>query len=86
MPMHSHTFVEEYTGLVGYGMDRPTDEATLAIYLQKFGDDECLKKVLPRMSREDMDTLFDLISGILRRTLEEPEYHRFFLKEDEDHH
>ncbi|MBW1763489.1 MAG: cytoplasmic protein, partial [Deltaproteobacteria bacterium] len=38
MAAHSHKFVEEYEGLVGFGMDRETDENTLIYYLQKFSD------------------------------------------------
>lgn len=81
MPKHSHSFVEQYTGLVGYGLDRATDEATMAVYIQKLGDDALLKKLLPRLSGEQMDQLFDLISLILRDHLEEEEYHQLFLKE-----
>ena len=39
MPQHSHRFVEEYDGLVGFGLDRETNEKTLTYYLQKFADD-----------------------------------------------
>ena len=51
MPQHSHDFVEEYTGLVGFGMDRPTDEATVRVYLQKFADDACMAAILPRLEQ-----------------------------------
>jgi TorA maturation chaperone TorD len=83
MALHSHRFVEEYRGLVGYGFDRATDEATLQIYLQKFSDDECMAHILPRLSREEMDQLFELISTLLRRHLDDQEYHRLFLKDPE---
>ena len=43
MPDHSHRFVEEYTGLVGFGQDRETDESSLIVYLQKFSDDDLMK-------------------------------------------
>jgi hypothetical protein len=81
MPLHRHDFVENYTGLVGYGFDRTTDEATLAVYLQKLSDDDCLKLILPRLSQAEMDALFEGISDILRRHLSEQEYHARFLKE-----
>jgi hypothetical protein len=84
MPEHSHDFVEQYTGLVGYGLDRETDQATLQVYLQKFSDDELMKLLLPRLDQEEMDQLFDLLSGILRKNLQEEEYHEHFLK-DHDH-
>lgn len=81
MPQHSHDFVEQYTGLVGYGLDRETDQATLQVYLQKFSDDALMKVLLPRLRQEDMDQLFELMSGLLRAHLEENEYHSVFLKD-----
>jgi hypothetical protein len=81
MPEHSHDFVEQYTGLVGYGLDRDTDQATLQVYLQKFSDDELMKALLPRLEQVEMDQIFDLISGVLRAHLEEEEYHALFLKD-----
>ncbi len=82
MPIHNHQFVESYTGLVGYGFDRPTDEATLSVYLQKFSDDECLRRMVPRLSQEEMDALFDMMSALLRKHFSEPEYHAHFLKDE----
>src|SRR5512137_2745775 len=40
MGKHKHQFVDEYEGLVGFGLDRETDEKTLTWYLQKFSDDD----------------------------------------------
>jgi TorA maturation chaperone TorD len=82
MAQHSHDFVETYTGLVGYGFDRATDQATLQVYLQKFSDDECLARLLPRLKQEQMDSLFDTLSNLLREHLNEEEYHALFLKDD----
>lgn len=81
MPLHRHDFVETYTGLVGYGFDRPTDQATLAVYLQKISDDDCARTLLSRLGQEEMDALFEMMSGLLRRHLSEEEYHALFLKD-----
>ncbi len=81
MPRHTHRFVETYTGLVGFGLDRPTDENTLAVYLQKFSDDALLKLLLPRLSAAELTEIFDLINRLMRRHMSEEEYHRLFLKE-----
>jgi hypothetical protein len=86
MPQHSHDFVEEYNGMVGYGLDRETDQATLQVYLQKFSDDIFMKHMLPRLHQEEMDQLFDLLSGLLRAHLEEQEYHALFLKDPDHEH
>ncbi len=85
MPIHSHDFVETYEGFVGFGLNRQTDEDTVVYYLQKFSDDKLMDVLKKRMSDEDLSSIFDLISSILRRYLSENEYHRLFLKDD-DHH
>lgn len=84
MPEHSHRFVEEYTGLVGMGLDRQTDEATLIVYLQKFADDDLMAVLRSRITDEDMEDVFNLISRLLKKHLSEEEYHRLFLKENHD--
>ncbi len=82
MGRHSHRFVEEYEGLVGFGLDRPTDEHTVAWLLQKFSDDALLAALLPRLDAEELAGIFDLIHRLLRRHLDETEYHRLFLKDE----
>ena len=81
---HSHRFVEEYDGLVGFGLDRETDEHTLTYYLQKFSDDDLMALIRPRMSDSEMDELFSLLARLLKLHLTEKEYHHYFLKENRD--
>lgn len=85
MPMHTHNFVETYEGLVGYGLDRETDENTVICYLQKFSDDRFMATMTKRMTDEELLELFELINRLLRKHLTESEYHALFLKEDHDH-
>ncbi len=82
MPKHTHHFVETYDGLVGFGLDRETDEKTLVYYLQKFSDDRLLERLVPKLSDPELEELFAHISRILRTRLSKTEYHRLFLKED----
>ncbi len=82
MGRHSHRFVEDYEGLVGFGLDRKTDEHTVAWVLQKFSDDALLAALLPRLEPEELSAIFDLVHRLLRRHLDEAEYHRLFLKDD----
>jgi hypothetical protein len=84
MPKHSHNFIETYTDLVGFGLNRETDENTIIYYLQKFSDDELMKLIIPRMSNEDLSDLYEQISSLMKKHLTENEYHRYFLIED--HH
>ncbi len=83
MPRHSHRFVEEYDGLVGFGLDRETDQYTLTCYLQKFSDDELIALIRSRMTDEDLESLFSLLGRLLKTYLTEEEYHAYFLKDKE---
>lgn len=82
--IHSHTFVEHYEGLVGFGFDRETDEKSLMVYLQKFSDDALLAALVPRLSEPEIQDLFERISLLLKKHLQETEYHRLFLKDEND--
>jgi hypothetical protein len=81
MAQHTHQFIERYAGLVGFGLDRETDENTLICYLQKFSDDAVMSAVIPRMDDRELAEVFDLVNRLLRRHFTEEEYHRLFLKD-----
>ena len=81
MPGHSHRFVEEYDGIVGFGLERKVDEHTLTYYLQKFSDDQHMALIRGRMSDFDMEELFNILGRLLKRYLTEEEYHEYFLKD-----
>ena len=81
MPLHSHQFVETYRDVVGFGLNRETDENTLIYYLQKFSDDDVMAVMRSRLNDEEMDGLFNQLSGLLRKHLSEDEYHQYFLKD-----
>jgi len=83
MTKYSHRFVETFDGLVGYGLDRQTDENTVQVYLQKFSDDDLMKTILKRMTDDDLNEVFEITSKMLKKHLSEPEYHQLFLKEEE---
>ncbi len=78
---YSHQFVENYDDLMGFGLDRKTDEKTITCYLQMFSDDELMKVLIQKMSDDELSEIFSLITRILQKYLTEPEYHTFFLKE-----
>lgn len=84
MSKHHYRFVEEYNGLVGFGLDRKTDEYTLTYYLQKFAEDRHMQLMRERMSDEDMESLFNQLARLLKQYLKEEEYHRYFLKDHEE--
>ena len=81
MSDHSRRFVEEYDGLVGFGLDREANENTLTYYIQKFADDELMSLIRKKMSDEDLEALFNTLADLLRKYLSDEEYHRVFLKD-----
>ena len=80
MKDHSHSFVENYDGFVGFGFNRETDENTVVYYLQKFSDDQLMKTLIRKLSDEELAELFNLMTRLLKKHLTEPQYHRLFLK------
>jgi TorA maturation chaperone TorD len=81
MAQHTHQFIERYAGLVGFGLDRETDENTLICYLQKFSDDAVMAAIIQRLDDHELAEVFDLINRLLHRHFTEEEYHRLFLKD-----
>lgn len=81
MGNHTHHFVETYNGLVGFGADRETDEKTLIFYLQKLSDDTLMETLTQRMTDDELEEVFSLVSRLLKNHLSEAEYHRLFLKQ-----
>lgn len=81
MKKQTHTFADEYDGLVGFGFNRETDENTIFYYLQRFSDDTLMRALVKRMSDQDLEDLFNLITRILKSHLSEEEYHTLFLKD-----
>jgi hypothetical protein len=82
MATHSHRFIEDFDGFIGFGLDVESDMNTVIYYLQKFSDDQLMQLLRHRLTDEDRETIFDLISSLLKKHLSEPEYHRYFLKDD----
>ncbi len=83
MPKHSHSFVENYTDLIAFGLSRESDEKSLICYLQKFSDDDLIKKLVRRLSDDEINQLFDLTSNLMRKYFSDEEYHQYFLKDEE---
>ncbi|MBW2055190.1 MAG: cytoplasmic protein [Deltaproteobacteria bacterium] len=82
MKKHSHNHVETYDGLTGLGLDRETDENTIIYYLQKFSDDTLMKELVKRLTDEELEEIFSLLTRLLRKHLTDSEYHTLFLKDD----
>lgn len=81
MAKHSHRFIETFDGFVGFGLDRDTDENALIYYLQKISDDTLARTLVPRMTDEERQNIFDMLGHLLKKHLSEDEYHQLFLKD-----
>ena len=68
-----------------FGLDRETDERSLAIFFKLFSRDELLQALIPRLSDDEITGLVDQLTAVLRNHLQEGEYHELFL-DDPDHH
>ena len=86
MAIHTHDFVEDYEGLVGFGADRETDENTIIYYLQKFSDDTLMASLVKRMTDRELSEIFEMVNRMLKNHLKESEYHSLFLKDEGHHH
>ena len=78
--MHTHDFVENYTDLVGFGLDRKTDENTVIYYLQKFSDDKLMEHLITKLTDEELEEIFNMINRLMKNHMTEAEYHKLFLK------
>ena len=81
MKKDSHNFVQEYKGLGAFGMDRKTDEETIMFYLQKFSEDNFMKTIIPRLSDNEIEEIYQFINTKLKKHISEDEYHGLFLKD-----
>jgi len=66
---------------IAFGLDRATDERSLAIFLARFTRPELLEVLIPRLSEPELLSLLDQLSGLLKKYLQEGEYHRLFLRD-----
>ncbi|MCI5144483.1 MAG: hypothetical protein D3923_02920 [Candidatus Electrothrix sp. AR3] len=69
-----------------FGLDRQTDEQSLALFLRLFNQEELLLTLIPRLEDQEISQLVDQLSGILHHHLEEKEYHELFLGDPDHHH
>ncbi|MFH1021199.1 MAG: hypothetical protein V1782_11425 [Pseudomonadota bacterium] len=64
-----------------FGLNRKTDERSLAAFLQRFTEPVFLQTLIPRLEEEEITSLLDFLSRLMHKHCSEKEYHRLFLKE-----
>ncbi len=50
-------------------------------YLQKFSEDAFMKTLLPRLSHQELEEIYDWVNTYLKKHISENEYHSLFLKD-----
>ena len=79
-PLHRHEFVETWEGMIAFGYSREDNERSLIAFLQKFSDDDLMQLLAPRLADQEIDSLVNLLTGLLKNHLSHGEYHRYFLR------
>ena len=69
-----------------FGLNRDTDERSLAIFLKLFSRGELLQTLIPRLGDDEIIQLVDQLTAVLRNHLQEDEYHELFLGDPDHHH
>jgi hypothetical protein len=69
-----------------FGLNRATDERSLALFLRLLSREELLHALIPRLEEAEMMRLVDTVTGMLHKHLEEKEYHELFLGDYGHHH
>lgn len=62
-----------------FGINRETDERSLAAFVQRFSDPALLEVLIPRMANTDITATLDFLTRLMRSHLTEKEYHSLFL-------
>lgn len=66
---------------IALGFSRERDELSLAAFLMHFSSPAALDAIIPRLTDEEINKTFDFLTDLMRKHLEEEEYHRLFLDE-----
>ncbi len=64
-----------------FGLDRKTDERSLAAFIKRFADDVLLQTLIPRLNDEEIKATLDFLTNLMHNHLKEKEYHTLFLAE-----
>ena len=65
-----------------FGFDRDTDERSLRSFIKRIAGPEMLDELMPRLSSQEIESVVDLFTGLMKRHLSEKKYHRLFLGDE----
>ena len=64
-----------------FGLDRQTDERSLASFVQRFARTSLLSTLIPRMADDEITATLDFLTTLMQKHLPEKEYHALFLSD-----
>ena len=64
-----------------FGLDRKSDERSLAAFLKRFTNDALLATLIPRLNDEEITATLDFLTSLMHNHLKKKEYHTLFLAE-----
>jgi hypothetical protein len=62
-----------------FGLSREIDERSLVLFLRLFSKEKLLQTLIPRLEDDEITELVQGLTGVLRKHLQEKEYHEIFL-------
>jgi len=63
-----------------FGLDRATDERSLAAFLARFASRRLLDTLAPRLEEAEIAAMVDYLGRIMKKHLSHREYHQLFLQ------
>ena len=79
MTIRSYSSAGQSAAGICFGMARDLDEQSLAIFLQRATSDDLLRTLIPRLADEEVSSVVDFLTGLMRKHFSEQEYHQLFL-------
>lgn len=64
-----------------FGLDRTTDEQSLAAFIDRFADPELLAVLIPRLTDRELTAVLDFLTNLMQEHLSDSDYHRLFTKD-----
>lgn len=64
-----------------FGLDRKTDELSIRSFIKRFGDDDLLDYLVPKLDDNDIQAILNTITTVMKKHLDEKEYHTLFLSD-----
>ncbi len=66
-------------GEICFGLDRTTDEVSLAAFIKRFSNNDLLEILIPRLSDSDIMSVLDFLTPLMKKHISEEEYHDLFI-------